>query len=258
MNEADQQLIEKYLSGDLTSSEQIKIDHRIAGDSVFSEALKVRKDMNHFLLFQKHKKEIQPTLDAFGEQFFDKAVTSVSKKTNAKWSPLKIGWSIAATILLLIIAYFGLSSTKKVESSIIALYIGKAKKQSTTRSISNLDNSTTLVAELNHIDSLYLMEQYDKALIKLIDLSQQYPTIKSSSFFFELGQIYLLNNQPIKAIEAFDQVVVGYTNDKVWFSTLAKIKAGQIAAAKKELQTILDAETPYKSDAIILLEELNQ
>ncbi len=96
--------IDKYLSGDLNAQELQAFEERLQTDSKFAEEVRLRQDMNNYLINKDKKEAFKNQLDEIGDDFFEEKpearIKPIGKSSNnlSRW--LKVVAAVAAVAVI--------------------------------------------------------------------------------------------------------------------------------------------------------------
>jgi tetratricopeptide (TPR) repeat protein len=99
------------------------------------------------------------------------------------------------------------------------------------------------------------LEQYPEALAAYEAIA---PSEMTDSLSFEMALVLLQMNRPEPALERLQGLSTDFGGGLYWYRAIASLQQGNIQAARTQVQQLLeDTESPYRLDAVKLLEELD-
>ena len=104
----------------------------------------------------------------------------------------------------------------------------------------------TQYSQKNFFQALTVLQQ-----IQALDTDGEY----SSETFFYSGLLHLNSGEALQALNDFEKVVVGHTEDRDWYSALALLALDRKAEATLALEKIVDTKHPRHQEAAYILEK---
>lgn len=227
--ERDIELIEKYLTNELSSSEKQAFDARLLEDESLTAEFQRRQTAHKALDFMIAA-NLKKQLSELEEE--DKVVSITSRRT----SRMRI-LSIAASLLVLIGVFYFLSSQGTTSRPELAAHYYEQPDYNTQRSSSD---TTAPEDELSKGIAALINGEYAQAITNL-------DSIQNSDPFYILAQYYqghalYLSKQFDKAEENFDRVSasgdVRRVNEAEWYSLLSCL--AQDAPCTQKLDNLLN------------------
>ncbi|MCB0567854.1 MAG: hypothetical protein KDD01_26080 [Phaeodactylibacter sp.] len=242
-------LVESYLEGGLTGVQQAMLEKLLA------------EDPSILIEIEEHKTLREALGPSDANAFRAVAREAIRSRSSARKKPsffqqYRVLIASLAAALIIAVAWFFMPSSQ-IEEKLFTQYFKPPEASSIFR---NADPSTSDPSVLirKEIDSLYRRADYQPALTLLRDYGSRFPEVRSSDYYFSLGLMYLLNNQPEDALEALGLVKAGHLYDKPWYRGLAYLKAGNLQAARALFSTIAQLEGPYRKEAMEILEAMGE
>ncbi|MEM7571955.1 MAG: hypothetical protein AAF433_03595 [Bacteroidota bacterium] len=242
MNEADLQLIDRYLSGALTPAEVQKVESRLSEDLDFARSLRQYQQQDNYLDYRAKGGVLPSDLDAVAADFWQGADAESEPEAapTASIRPIRRYLSIAAAISLLLFAGWWLSrGSATVDGP--SLYADQMV-------LPRIDNS--IRGELDPADSLY---QAAVTAYNAGELSTARPLM--DRYLEEYGlDSELLLAYAAASIElgAYDEAEIALRqldastsllrNEVPFYRALMLLKQGEVAAARELLQTVTNGD----------------
>lgn len=245
MDEKEYQLIEKYLSNELTDTELSDFKSRMETDPDFAITVKVYDDVNSSLQSRADSKEqeekLKQTINYVSSDFF-----SDQKKAGRVVSMKSIYW-VAAASLVLLISFIFIINQQSVPT--FEEYAHYEPLVLTNRS----DADQTLVTSAEEAFNSGQFEEAAQRLDQLLASNPDQPNLKLylALSLIETGE-YSRAEELLKAIEGGNSV---YQPMATWYLALNYLKQGRTEDSRETLQKISE-QSPYYKEAQELLGEL--
>lgn len=249
--------IERFALGQLSGSDLHAFEARLAADPDFAEEVRQEVELVRAL-------RLAPELAAFRQQLETLEQQDSPKPDTRRFLPPRLLWALAAAVVLILAAIWWLSSpAKPTAQALLAIYYQPPQEMYIPRRTRGEADSSTLNT---HSPFLSLLDEaeaaYNKgqplALLQCLSRLEAMP--ESADYADELsyytGLACLQSQQPERAIAAFEKISNEYPTEKPWYLALARLHAGQTAAARADLETIARSASPFAPDAKALLEQL--
>lgn len=238
LSENDIELIEKHLEGILTKEEEEAFEQKEAISSSFAEEVSLQKAMIAAIKLDE-RKALREELKTEVKKI---VLPSPSNKYRLKY------YSIAATISLLIAAAYIFVPSN---DSLFDAYYSPFPESPITRSESGNTSDYDVAMQQ------YSIGNYQKATDIFLQVNDS--TIQHEIALY-LSNCYLNINAPEKAILLL-QTIITSENSQInthaqWFLALAYLRDHNKQEASELLHTISQKGTPYKEQAISLLNKL--
>lgn len=242
MNDLD--LIEHYLDGSLSETERLAFEERVSGDAELRAQVEEMRLIREGIVRASRKvvlkslQELEATLPAV-----ETPVIPLWRKT---WL------QVAAGISLLALCVYLLWPRTQEPAQLFAEYFEPYPNiiMPTVRGV--IENDSTAKAQGFRA---YDQQNYAEA-IRLFEAVQQ----KDEGVFLYLGNSYLANGQPEKALPLFEKVLNNYDvfdEQAEWYVAVSYLKLEEREKAREALQKVVARESSYKSKAQLILEKLN-
>lgn len=249
--------IPDYLEDLLSREEKEAFERELETDNALMQEVDLHREVVSSLR-NNDQRRFREKLERFNREI---PVEAPEGKKSTKFFSLKILISIAASLLLLIaLTTWVLQSGPSAREQVTAYldnydpadilppaYI--APDRNGNRDLDGERSQDATPSPLNREDPLYearqffSQKQYPEALA-VMETIDPGSLADRDAFFYELGMLNLLNDQPGSAIEAFEKMErPALQNAKYWHLALAYLKLDRIEDAKKLLQQ-LDQKSP--------------
>ena len=256
---ADEELIDRYFSGALDTTQRWDVEARRPGDTVFRHAMELREDWSEALMVAG-RQDLMETLLREEEQYSRKA-KAAAKDKSVKLSPrkktfnfggLKLPTLEAVTALLL----FGLLSWLAWTTFSAEAPDRKAVNffEPYPNIFHRYEPRTEEERDLERILYYYDRKDYLTAYDELLPVAPAYPAAP-----LYLGVCALALEQPGRALDWFEQIPEDdfYHPVAEWYESLAYLAEGRKRTAETLLLDISDQPGhPFRDRARRLLEEL--
>ncbi|MEM6316295.1 MAG: tetratricopeptide repeat protein [Bacteroidota bacterium] len=234
----NQDLIEKYLRGELDDAKAQQFRQQLTKDEALAKAFAVEKEIHN---------AIQLNVEANFRSRLEKLSTQPSQSVTTTIPMYRRAWFLAASLLFLIGLFwwsfnqFGTSDTQ----DLFAQYYE-------TPTFSFDRSGTATPTDFDKVVETYQQKDYSQVIEKLSTTDSQKLNPK---WILLLGICYLETAQFEKAVVTFDvlQAKGSLLDDAVWYKGLTYLKMGQKEMAKTTLQTLLSGEflvTPKRKERV--------
>lgn len=236
MNE--QELIERYIEGNLSSNELQDFETRREHDPSFRKSVEYHLSIRK-VITEENRAEFKDTLRKL------EATKSTAKHSSRTW------WAVAATLLLAVSSYFiwlqGTPSPEKLFAKNFEPY--RNIVQPVVRGEVSEDLKTKAFVA-------YETGDFSKAALLFSELFEE--ENEPYALFYE-ANAQLATDNNAKAISLLTQYLESprkLTNIAQWYLALAYLKEGNMIEVKERLQKIIDTKTHGHSEATEILEAL--
>ncbi len=243
-NEEKTAALEAFLRGEMSDTEAVQFQQLLQNDPQLQAELALHRELEEAL---------GPSpLNALR----DEAAAVLHNRrppTSRRRRRLLYGLLAILVVLGLLVAWFALRPEERpTNSQLFARYFQPPTELSHPGQLRDGAATRNL-----RVDSLYVVKNYAAALIELEEQGHALGFQPSSSYYYQLGVLYLANKQAGPALRNLDRIEIGYTNEKQWYRALAFLLSG-IAddKAQAELQEIARSDSPFKQDAAELLKKM--
>lgn len=247
MSEDIYKLVEQFLNGALNEQQTQAFNNRLKTDKALENELRLRKDMNNFLVNKEKKDAFKKKLTNISADYFDKTQIPPAKeiplkpKRNLRWL------AIAASVAAITIALYWILSPKQNLYDLYAQHeplqlTEKSGNQPTLiRQVEETFNNGDFPAALNAINELLTTQASDlqSQMVKAICLMETNQTEDARSIF--------------KSIASGQSV---FKTEAQWYMALSYLKENNIEQTKAELQKIPDNDPDWSSKVTQLLKKL--
>lgn len=242
MNDLD--LIEHYLDGSLSDTERLAFEERVRSEAELRVQVEEMKVIREGIV-RASRKEVLKSL---------KELEATLPEVEAPIIPLwRTTWlQVAAGISLLALCVYLLWPRTQEPAQLFAEYFEPYPNiiMPTVRGV--VENDSTVKAQAYRA---YDQQNYAEA-IRLFEAVQQ----KDEGVLLYLGNSYLANGQPEKALPLFEKVLNNYDvfdEQAEWYVAVSYLKLEEREKAREALQKVVARESSYKSKAQLILEKLN-
>ncbi|MEM6769679.1 MAG: hypothetical protein AAF597_03755 [Bacteroidota bacterium] len=257
---ADEELIDRYYSGALDTTQRWDVEARRPGDAVFRHAMELREDWAGALIVAG-RQDLMETLLREEEAYNRKAQTAATRNKDVKLSPRKKtfdfgGLKLPTLETVTAVALFGLLSwlawttfgSEAPDRKAVAYFepYPNIYKQYEPRNEEERD--------LERILYYYDRKDYLTAYDELLPVAQAYPAAP-----LYLGVSALALEQPGRALDWFEQIPDdGYYHPVAeWYEALAYLAEGRKGTAETVLRDIRDQPGhPFRDRAGRLLRDI--
>lgn len=242
MNDID--LIEHYLDGSLSDTDRLAFEERLKLEDELRAQVEEMKVIREGIV-RASRKEVLKSL---------KELEATLPEVEAPIIPLwRTTWlQVAAGISLLALCVYLLWPRTQEPAQLFAEYFEPYPNiiMPTVRGV--VENDSTVKAQAYRA---YDQQNYAEA-IRLFEAVQQ----KDEGVLLYLGNSYLANGQPEKALPLFEKVLNNYDvfdEQAEWYVAVSYLKLEEREKAREALQKVVARESSYKSKAQLILEKLN-
>ncbi|MEM7549579.1 MAG: tetratricopeptide repeat protein [Bacteroidota bacterium] len=245
-----QDLIEKYLEGDLEGIELKNFEKKLENIPELKREITLQKEIREALL-EKDVDEFRTKLQTF------KKVGGIEKqKSNPSTLTISLLYKVAASVLLILssaLVVFLIFFNKPSNHELFNEYFIPYDNLVVSR------GSSSENPQLNKAMSLYDIGKYRKAIEAFKNTKQENSVVAS----FYMGVSYLSIGDTENSINKFSEVIESdneiLAEVAMWYKALAMIKKEDVEAAKKILKQLTTSENSrfYRDRAESLLNELN-
>ena len=224
--------IQDYLDGLLSKKEragfeqQLKIDQELADEVALYKSVQTRLSDKKIQTFREKLKQVK-----------------AEQEQPPKVRSLRFILTIAAGVTLLLVAAFWLlRPTAPTAQELLSAHLKNLDPNSIVPPFSNRNpgDSTASEGQFDQARNLFKNGQYVIALdtMQLVPAEQ-----RNNAYYYELGVLFLLNQQATSAITALQQMDNSQEGGQYWYLALSYLTLGQEEASKEELQKILNDPT---------------
>lgn len=291
----DLELIESYLDKTMTNEEKLLFEERLKNEEELSSLYKemiwvipgirksARKNLkaelasyaNDIPNYSDYKLETDIDLEKdFGLEIAENTLNVSARNEHlAESKSFQFNWSyaVAAAVTLLLASIFLFFNQTKPEQAFNLAYYEVG--EGAYKFLEDAENPSVSRGEpvsqesLNAVQQAYLSYQnfnYSNA-IENFETAKKELGKNDAKFLFYLGNAYLANNQPQKAIDTFDELLSldgnlnkEYVSKAKWYQALSYLKNEELEKAKSIFEDLSNNSTDsYKEKSLQLLEEIN-
>ena len=237
--------IDKYLQGQMSSMERAEFEARCKADAALSEALAGFATAEYAARRFARKARFDALTQAY------EAMPQAEWVAPARTMNLRAYALAAAAALALLVAVF-LSYQQFSPQSPAELYAANVEPFPLSFQRGNS------AASLQQLSQVYYQEKYPEAISLAQQLLADTAVQNKNKLSMCLGMSLLFDNQPAKAIDAFQQVetVSSFIENAQWYTALAHLKMENTDAATPLLTQIANSTHYKRKEAKAILEEL--
>lgn len=244
LSEKDRQLIDQYLLGQLTAEDRKTFDERMT-DPEFEKELAIETD-----LMPVFKVAGRSDIKAALQQLEAKKSNSTQKRPPAKVRSLRTYLAVAASVAVLIIAFFfwpTSTSSDQLAASFLEPY---------PNVVVPIVKGAPSEGQKQEAYYAYETGDFERAIQKLDALP------KTDTSLFYLGISYLMIGDGANANLNLSEVLKyeggRFEQEAQWYATLSNLQQSKLEPAKEILNTITQQEGhPYQKKAEELLQKLD-
>lgn len=246
--------IELFALGKLSGSDLLSFEARLAADPAFAAMVAREVEVVHAI-------RLAPEVDALKAQLTKLETGDVQAPAPRRFFTRQIWVSLAAAIVLILVAvWFFNRPPATTTESLFASYFRAPSDMSIVRQ-GRVDTAQTpnspFMALWNAAEQDYSQARFADAAEKLGRLQTM---AEATDYADDLAYYHALaalqGGNPQQAIQEFEKIKTSFPTEKPWYLALAKLKAGQITTAKKDLEQIGRSASPFATEARELLRQL--
>lgn len=239
--------IEDYLNGKMDNEEKALFEKALASDkelaSVFNVYRTIESDMqaNENERFDLNKNALKQSLEALNEKYFE-SEQDESLQPVKTFNLYRFLTTIAASVMVVLVAYFIVSQVVQSPQNLARRYIGAHLMELQGQQLDASQDSLEIGIQA------YNNEDYEKALICFQDVYKRNPGITEAKK--NIGLVYLATKQYDKAIVEFDQLIAMpelYTNPGRFLKALTLMRRNK-KGDKEEARQLLEQVVREKSE----------
>lgn len=238
----DIELLEGYLENTLSPEDNAAVETRLRTDSDLHQLLADLKILRASIRENSRVQLKQELID------IENALSEKPEAKSVSFRPWLIG--VAASVVL-IVATFLLWPKPTNTQELFAQYFEPYPNVIMPTVRGDLEPDTTLMAKAYRA---YDSGDYEKAITFFEQVKA-----KDEGVYLYLGNSYLADNEPEKAIVCFEKVINDFEvfdEQAEWYLSMCYIRAGDLKKAKDLLNTIASKEGSYKIKAEQVLPQL--
>ncbi|NND34810.1 MAG: hypothetical protein HKN76_19650 [Saprospiraceae bacterium] len=241
ITEKDIQIIESYLSNNLSEQDSAEVRRRLKDDPEFRKHLEIIRDL---------PPAITSSSDAFRSDLKEIMANTQLDQAKTRILPLKkIIMAIAATVALFITV--NLLIQDRTPQDLYATYFTIPPENISVR------NSEEVSEILTQALAAYSAENYVQANEYFRTYLNATPEDQAARFFYSLSLMASNNFEEAKSnLLALKGKAESFNTSIEWYLSLVYLKNGLIADAKVGLTTLSSTDNSYTSKAQILLKEI--
>lgn len=239
-------LLLKYFDGSLSEEEKVVFNQFLEEDDEFKSQFLLEKDVQA-VIREENRIGLKKKLQRFETE--RETVSTGNKRT--WWKPL----SIAASIILLLGASWLLFNSNAFNGQEQLFANNYEKYPNTVYTITRSDVSDDSLERMAF--EAYETNNYDAAIEYLLDLKEK---TRLDYVDFYLGQSYLANENYLKAIDRFQEIIEinsEFKQEAYWYAALANLKLDQNKEAKQLLEELVQNKKYKFKEASELLKKLD-
>ena len=247
-------LIEKYLSEELSAAERSEFDQLKSNDKDFAEEVQMAVTVNADFKV-KQKMRLQGLLKEKGQ------ATPVHQATVRKMTPRKSSFNWMRSIAAVFILGLGLSLAWLMFSSPDTKTLANEELVDIYKVPNTFLDEEVVDVNWNNAIKAYRDGQFSVSVAAIESSIKRNPENLDEKNFY-LGLSYLYEDVPdldkvISHLETSKELNAGrYGTEANWFMSLAYLKKGDKENAKVLLQEVVDADNWKKAEAVALLNNL--
>jgi len=237
-------LIEKYLAGEMSETERGDFENQLNSDSSLREELNLHRQVSETLKGEK----VHQLRDVLKD--VDKKWQAPSEEKEAKviGFPFRKMLSIAAAILVLVVAYFVISpNLNNAQENLFASNFEPYKMVLNQRSLVPNPETEWMRPAVNKAISAYNAKDYAEASKLFQNLSTKTPDANAFQIYAAISELSLGHSD--KAIAILEKLVEIapplFIEQSRWYLSLAYLQKEDYAAAKSQLQQIKSGAFKY-------------
>jgi hypothetical protein len=237
--------IERYLHGDLTSSEKEAFEEKLRRDAAFAEEVEMHRTAV-FLIKAGGIRKMKKQLESYSV-YAEPAQKGSSVQLLYRW----YAWA-AAALMILILSYIYLIPTQASdpEELFTAYFVPPPAERQRLR------NESEASEKMDAFRAYEEKRYHQSALLFEKILNDN----RDNDLLFYAGVSALADNQPQKAISYFTELLKDqnslYLRRTQWYLSLAYLKNGQAEKAKEYLSILTLESNSYQGKAKELLEDV--
>lgn len=255
--------ISDYLDGNLQPEEQGAFEDQLKKDHQLAKELELYKEIQQELSNEKVLK-FRKSIHSFNEKYKEKSQTHLPP---TRLKSLRFILSVAAGIILLLAAGIWFFSPTSSAQELLATYVETlnptdilpAQYSSGIRSVIDstiqLEEDSLLATNWHKARIFFAEKKYDSALNAMIEVKES-EVIDPSSYYYELGILYLINKQPAEAITTLQKMETDKSGGKNWYLALSYLALNQIDLCREQLTLLTKEDNPWYEEASTLLKSL--
>jgi len=237
--------IEDYLDGLMTDSERrafeadLRTDPSLASDLAYLH--EAREGLTRQWAHSEQQTELVKILKPLGKQHFGPPARPLrARLQNALWGLAAV---ITAGLILWLVWNRQAPKRLPVAPMLFARHFRPSLDFGVARSVDG-SNADTLA----QVEQAYKNGDYACARTLLFARSEN-ATGHSSFVFLQIGQLYLLGNQPDSARLALAKVENGYSQQRDWYLAMSALAANDPIQAKIRLERLAAVAGPFQKEA---------
>ena len=255
------ELIEQYLSDELSEEKRVEFEKSIASDPILAEQVQLIKEVNQAIEDEPLARSVEQQLQFLGNRHFKSNTTKKNEYPQQKDKSIRTlkrrNWAIAAAVLVLVvgggIVWNMFQGTNADSATLFASHFESY----------DLGTRSEIDTTLKEIEKQAIQAYSDTQYLDAIPLLEQLVagTEATDNYRIVLGCSYLKTNQSDKAIDIFTKIL---ENDQSlahqtaqWYIALAYLQKDDRETAKSKLEELANTGNRlYPKKAKALLKEL--
>ncbi len=242
--------IEDYLDELMTPSERAAFEADLQTDAALASDLmylrEARERLTQQWVNQEQENELVKIMKPLGKQHFGKSTRPLHKRLSYYL------WGLAATIIAGFIVWLIWRRQAAQNPLTPPMLFAQHFRPSLDFDLSRSGEVDTLT----QLQQAYEKGEFARVRALLFARSRDSTNGYNSFIFLQIGQLYLLDQQPDSARQALVKVRNGYSQQRDWYLALSALAANDSAQAKRILQRIAAAAGPFQAEAREILEDL--
>lgn len=240
--------IEQYLQGQLTPAEATAFEMEMQADPTLAEEVALERDLLDYMK-ETDVRAFRATVQQVRQQKREARIISLAGRRT---------WALAASILVLIVAgYFVLDRVLAPTPQELyqAYFETPAAEEFMDPAIFRSRDGASEKEGLQGLEKmaeLYRNGQYAEALAAM----QAIEPAETAAHAYQLGVLYLVNNQPEPALQALETGEAANPDGARWYQALALLKLNRPAEARALLEQLRTETSIWGEEATALLRKL--
>ncbi len=250
MNRNIRKKIENYLRGRMSAEEKQAFEEEMSRNTELKKQVRQQKWIQEAIVDKE-------ALAFRGKMNQWESKVSGKKKV----IPLRRAVGVAAAVLILVVAGFWLLQARYTSEELFEAYYRSPEPQNilpasyyASRQGGSKEDSTQ-VTVWQEARQLFEQQKWAEALGKMEEVRVSEVAFPSE-YYYELGILYLENEQYEKAIEALQQVENGQTYGKSWYLALCYLALGDFDNTRTQLNKLTDQPNAWQKNARALMKQL--
>lgn len=244
--------IEAYLSGTMSAVELESFEKEVATNSALQEEVDLHRQVAETLKGEEVH-QLRATIKTVNQNWKRPQVADHEKKAKVVRFPFRNILAIAATVLLLVVAYlFVVPELNYSEETLFADNFEPYKMVLNQRSSTPDMGETTKL--LNQAVSAYEQKDFQTAAKLFQELQNQSPDAGAFLLYASISDLSLGNTD--QAITNLEKIIAAdaplFVEQGRWYLALAYLQKGDLAKAKTQLQDISSGSFQYDAAQKIL------